>query len=1386
MKIKFYLLNKLLTAFHPSQDNQPEGIKHLLLPSFFCRLLSRAVFLLPSHKLAVVFIAAVCVAGDASADYTVAAGTTVNASTITSQGGVLTVNGRLNVDISTVSLLNFTRVVIDGANAQIFWADNSDLKFAAGISFVITNTSLGLQPTSGNGNASTRLYIGPTVIIVSSDNSQNAAFSFEIFNYIGGLPEFTLTTSPTSLCYGDTFTAILNPLCDKINYDCSWSVSPSSGTAVTPAPGSTRINFNQPQTFKLTYPNTPQSYTLSCSITRAGAGVAFASKSVNVSVNHVPLPPTLATSSAATICVGTNITINATTVEGVIQWYTTAIGGTVLITSASSANLSVSPITNTTYYAEAKVIASGCASSTRIPVAITVSQLPVGGSINEGTNVCTGTNNTPFNLTGYSGTIQWQLSGDNSTFSNITGFTGPAFTATNLTNTTYYRALASSGVCPAVGSSVSTVAVSAASLAGSISGAVPVCTGTNSTLLTLTGNTGTIQWQSSLDNSSFSDINGATSSSITASDLSATTYYRTIITSGVCGPTTGAAVAVTVIAPAAAGFITGGAAVCLGGNNTSLTLNNYAGAVAKWQSSAAIDFSNSVADITSNAASLTVANLANTAFYRAMVTNGCEFAYTAPATISIHNVWEGTQSADWNTAANWSDGVLPDVFCPDVMIEAGTPFQPVLSSGTAAIQNLVILPGASLTVSQATLQISGTITNAGTFNVGNGTLAFAGNFTQSISGNTLASNTLKNLIVSNNLVVDNTAGNLLNLTGDIAFGDVNNVTLNTGDNLILVSTYVSTARVADITNNGVNNGNTIIGKAGVQRYLPGRRAWRMFTAPLAYGGSVFDNWQNGGVYEAGKGTYVSGPGATSPTGANGLDWSAYNNASLLAGSVPVLNTRQTRLSKNLADTSDNIAYFIFARGDRDPANTNPSRSNTTTLTSIGKLQTGRQTFTVSPVAGAFTMIGNPYASPVEFAKIGRNNVYNRYYVWDSYLNSEQGGYVVFDDINNTGTYSYTASTLTPILQSGQAFYATTVSNGPASVVFNENIKTSANNLRAYRTAGPSMTFRINLYHLNEINATVLLDGTLALFDNNFNKETDQQDALKLDNVKEMLALQRNATGLAIERRPVPAMDDTLFLQLTKTTRRSYRLGLEPINVEANLQAFLEDSYTHKQVQLSTVSASVYDFEINTDQYSEEPGRFRIIFKRIASKELPVNISVIAFTEGGNIAVEWKVDSDLNISRYEIERGRNAGDFVKVNSINTVNRNPGNAPYHWLDKNPLAGNNYYRIRYVDMNGDSHYSQPTLVTLEPFRTGVYVCPNPVEDNIISAEFKNMPAGAYSISLINSVGQVILNNEITHSAGSWEKNIQPTIKLRTGIYQLKVAAAGRQISTINVIVK
>ncbi len=93
------------------------------------------------------------------------------------------------------------------------------------------------------------------------------------------------------------------------------------------------------------------------------------------------------------------------------------------------------------------------------------------------------------------------------------------------------------------------VTVNPTSVAGTISSNQDICANSQPASITLTGNTGTIQWQSSNDNITFNNIVGEISNTLsgtTIGTLTTTKYFRAIVTSGVCSSATSGTVTIKI------------------------------------------------------------------------------------------------------------------------------------------------------------------------------------------------------------------------------------------------------------------------------------------------------------------------------------------------------------------------------------------------------------------------------------------------------------------------------------------------------------------------------------------------------------------------------------------------------------------------------------------------------------------------------------------------------------------------------------------------------------------------------------------------------------------------------------------------------------------------
>ena len=181
---------------------------------------------------------------------------------------------------------------------------------------------------------------------------------------------------------------------------------------------------------------------------------------------------------------------------------------------------------------------NGCA-DLRDTISVTTSPPTVPGQVNSNNIVCSGNNNTPLILTGETGNIlNWISSTDGITWTTITN-TSNSYTAQNLTTTTQYRALVQNGSgCNIDTSSAAIITVNPKSIGGVLNPSnISFCAGqTVSDLIDLTGNTGAVlNWQLSNDNINWSNfVPVKTDSSYNVNSINTTTFYRTIVKSGVC------------------------------------------------------------------------------------------------------------------------------------------------------------------------------------------------------------------------------------------------------------------------------------------------------------------------------------------------------------------------------------------------------------------------------------------------------------------------------------------------------------------------------------------------------------------------------------------------------------------------------------------------------------------------------------------------------------------------------------------------------------------------------------------------------------------------------------------------------------------------------------
>ena len=182
--------------------------------------------------------------------------------------------------------------------------------------------------------------------------------------------------------------------------------------------------------------------------------------------------------------------------------------------------------------------------SAAIPFTITIDAIPSATLAVSDATICTGSSAT-ITVTSSESGYSYQLrddSDDSNVGSAVTGTGGDITFSVSPTATTSYNVYVTNGNCAVELTDKSTVTIDAASVGGTLyengtsNTSVTVTAGSNTTVIALSGHTGSvIQWESSSDNTfSSPTVIANTATTYSSSNVNTTTYYRALIQNGSC------------------------------------------------------------------------------------------------------------------------------------------------------------------------------------------------------------------------------------------------------------------------------------------------------------------------------------------------------------------------------------------------------------------------------------------------------------------------------------------------------------------------------------------------------------------------------------------------------------------------------------------------------------------------------------------------------------------------------------------------------------------------------------------------------------------------------------------------------------------------------------
>ncbi len=146
---------------------------------------------------------------------------------------------------------------------------------------------------------------------------------------------------------------------------------------------------------------------------------------------------------------------------------------------------------------------------------------------------------------------------------------------------------------------------------------------------------------------------------------------------------------------------------------------------------------------------------------------------------------------------------------------------------------------------------------------------------------------------------------------------------------------------------------------------------------------------------------------------------------------------------------------------------------------------------------------------------------------------------------------------------------------------------------------------------------------------------------------------------------------------------------------------------------------------------------------IGSVQPPLPVNLVAFdvfSESQTALLSWSTTMETNSESFEVEQSADVRNWNTIGSVKSHGESNSRKEYSFIDKSPLAGKNYYRLKMIDNDGTFAYSRIRSVEFD--KGALALWPNPAIDRIT---VRTGNAKAVSrIQIISSAGVVVSEHD------------------------------------------
>lgn len=205
---------------------------------------------------------------------------------------------------------------------------------------------------------------------------------------------------------------------------------------------------------------------------------------------------------------------------------------------------------------------------------------------------------------------------------------------------------------------------------------------------------------------------------------------------------------------------------------------------------------------------------------------------------------------------------------------------------------------------------------------------------------------------------------------------------------------------------------------------------------------------------------------------------------------------------------------------------------------------------------------------------------------------------------------------------------------------------------------------------------------------------------------------------------------------------------------------------HIALPLSAYSGLVKIGFYGSEGTVNDPEDNDIMIDNVVISPFPLAIKLAdikAANLGDQNKISWHTADEAEGDAFELQRSADGREFAYLFSQKA---NGSASDYTYMDKAPLAGRNYYRLKMTDANGRAEYSKTVEATVNGKETfAVRAYPNPLTGNNLTVEITGQVGNEAYITVTDLAGKTLKNIRI--SQGKTDVDMS---NVASGVYFIK----------------